>query len=71
MCNLSQGLVETGIAKGRAEGRAEGIAEGRAEGRNDTLIELVQSGKITIEDAAEMTGMSVEEFQDMMNDGLN
>ena len=39
MCNLSQGLVEEGRAKGRAEGIAEGIAEGRAEGRAEGIAE--------------------------------
>jgi len=28
MCNLSEGVLERGLAKGRAEGRAEGRSEG-------------------------------------------
>ena len=35
MCNLSEGIEERGIMKGRAEGRAEGKAEGREEGRKE------------------------------------
>ena len=31
MCNLSDGIEERGIIKGRAVGRAEGKAEGRTE----------------------------------------
>ena len=42
MCNLSDGIEERGIIKGRAEGKAEGRAEGKAEGRTELLKQLVQ-----------------------------
>ena len=38
MCNLSDGIEERGIIKGRAEGKAEG----KAEGRTELLKQLVQ-----------------------------
>ena len=32
MCNLSQGIVEKGMAEGMAKGLAQGVAEGMAKG---------------------------------------
>ena len=32
MCNLSQGIVEKGLAEGLAKGMAQGVAEGLAKG---------------------------------------
>ena len=43
-----------------------GEARGKAKGRLDTLIELVRSGDLTIEKAAEKLGISVEEFKELM-----
>ncbi len=34
MCNLSEGIEERGIMKGREEGRAEGKAEGKRGRKN-------------------------------------
>ncbi len=41
--------------------------EGRAEGALTTLVELVQKGLLTIEDAAEQIGITLDEFQQKMN----
>ena len=38
MCNLSQGVEERGIAKGRAKGLAEGRVEGRATGVTEGIL---------------------------------
>lgn len=46
---------------------AEGKAEGLAEGRLKQLIELVQSGLLTLEQAASVVDMSEEEFKKLMN----
>ena len=44
------------------EGEARGFAKGKAEGQIETLAKLVARGNITSEIAAEMAGMTVEEF---------
>ena len=49
-----------------AEGKAEGLAEGKAEGRMNQLIELVQSGLLTVNQAASVAKMSEEEFKKLM-----
>ena len=43
--------------------RDESKAEGKAEGRIETLAELVSSGIITLDQAAGVAGMTVEEFE--------
>ena len=62
MCNLSQGV--------KAEGREEGIGIGREEGigigEMRMLIKQVRKGRVTVEEAAEDAGMTVEEFKKVM-----
>jgi len=70
MCNLGEGIfikgMEQGRAEGKVEGRAEGKVEGRAEGNTEgeirMLKKLVNVGKISIDEAAEMAGLTVDEF---------
>ncbi len=56
--------------EGREEGYKEGLKEGLKEGRLDRLLQflgsLVEKGYITIEQAAEEAGMTVEEFLEKM-----
>ena len=54
MCNLSQGV--------KAEGREEGINIGEMR----MLVKQVRKGRVTIEEAAEDAGMTVEEFKKVM-----
>ena len=55
-----------GREKGRAEGRAEGEAKGRAEGQIEGEIKiatkLIEAGKLSLEEAASLANMSVDEF---------
>ena len=57
---------EEGRVEGRIEGRIEGREEGREEGQIMTLVGLARKKYITIEQAAEEAGMSVEEFLEKM-----
>ena len=53
----------------KEEGRKEGREEGRVEGREAMLMNIYNSQKngiITIEQAAAIAGMSVEEFEKKM-----
>ncbi len=54
----------------REEGRKEGIKLGRAEGLElgeiQMLVKQIQKGRITMEEAAEDAGMTVEKFTDAM-----
>lgn len=49
------------------EGHAAGHAEGFAKGRLEILKDLVRDGVISVFEAAERMGMSVEEFQNDNN----
>ena len=56
-----------GKAKGRAESRTDGRNEGKniglAEGRLATLMSLYYKGRISLNDAAECMGESVDEIR--------
>ncbi len=55
------------LAEGLAEGRAKGIAEGRAEEVRRVAINLLQEG-ISVEIVAKVTGLSVEQVQQLVNE---
>ena len=61
---------EEGRKEGIKEGRKEGIKLGRAEGLElgeiQMLVKQIQKGRITMEEAAEDAGMTVEKFTDAM-----
>ncbi|MCQ2192528.1 MAG: Rpn family recombination-promoting nuclease/putative transposase [Paludibacteraceae bacterium] len=62
---LAEGREE-GRAEGREEGRAEGRAEGREEGRAETNMKNARGMKakgMSVEDIAEITGLSIEEIE--------
>ena len=61
MCNLSQGLVEEGIAEGIVEGIAKGIAEGEA----GIIIKMYNKG-FTVEEIAETIDKDVEEVKEII-----
>ncbi len=48
------------------DAKDEGREEGREEGRKTTLVELVLSGDITVQRAAEKLGISKEDFEKQM-----
>ena len=57
--------IDDAYEEGRAEGREEGKEEGREEGTLQTLARLVARGRLTVSEAAEDAGMSVEEFENL------
>ncbi len=58
--------IEEGIAKGIEKGFAKGIEEGIEKGTFQTLVRLVDQGRLTLSEAAEEAGVSVSEFEDWM-----
>ena len=57
MCNLSQGLVEEGIA--------EGIAKGIAKGEAEIIIKMYNKG-FAVEEIAETIDKDVEEVKEII-----
>ena len=43
MCNLSQGVLELGLKRGRAEGWEEGHEKGREEGRAEGILATIEA----------------------------
>ena len=75
MCNLSEAIALANLEKGRVLGRAEGHAEGIAYGIILANISMVADNLLTVEKAAERSGVSVEEFlrkkEEFKRKGLN
>ncbi|MDR1406696.1 MAG: hypothetical protein LBJ23_01460, partial [Tannerella sp.] len=62
---------EDGIAEGLVRGRAEGIAEGIAKGRAEEKAEIVKKSNkagLTGETIADITGLTIEEINAVLND---
>ena len=54
---------EEGLKEGRKEGREEGRKEGLKDGRVAMCAELIQSGLLSVKDAALKLGMPEEELK--------
>lgn len=63
MCRLLEEMRNETAEKAKAEGKAEGRAEGKAEERVSTALKMLARGRDSIEEIAEMTGLSLEEVQ--------
>ena len=66
MCNLSD-LIEEEATK---RGLEKGMKQGMKQGTYLVLCQLVHSGKLSKEDAAATAGISMEEFEKIMEDDL-
>ena len=51
MCNLSDGIEERATARGIARGMAQGIEQGMAQGTVQGILSLMDSLKLTVQDA--------------------
>ena len=68
MC--SSDLFEEGIAIGEERGRNEGISLGITQGEHKKAVETAKNAlsmKLTLEQIASLTGLSVEIIQDLAN----
>jgi predicted transposase/invertase (TIGR01784 family) len=57
-----QDLVQQGLQKGLFKGKQEGLQEGLLQGKRETARKLKQKG-MSIQEIAELTGLSIEEVQ--------
>ena len=66
---IEQGL-ERGLERGRAEGleqgRAEGVEQGLERGKLFAFLDMVHQGLLTSEIASQQLGMSVSEFEALL-----
>ena len=59
--------LERGLERGRAEGREQGREEGIEEGLKVGLVNLVRQGLLTSEVASQQLGMTVAEFEALLD----
>jgi hypothetical protein len=62
MCNLSQGILEKGEARGEARGKAIGEARGKAIGEANIILNMYKNG-FTVEQIACATDKEEEEVR--------
>ena len=60
--------LEQGLERGRAEGIEQGLERGKVEGQIFTFIDLVRQHVLTSEFASEQLGMTVAEFEALLQD---
>ena len=64
---LERGRAE-GIEKGREEGIEQGLERGKVEGSLSMLLNLVRQGLLPSEVASQQLGMTVAEFEALLQD---
>ena len=57
---------EKGLERGRERGRAEGIEQGLERGKLFAFLDMVHQGLLTSEIASQQLGMSVSEFEALL-----
>ncbi len=61
---ISQGIKQ-GISQGIKQGISQGIKQGISQGKKETVLKLLRRGKLTVEEIAEDSGLSVEEVEQL------
>ena len=59
---------EKGLERGLERGRAEGIEQGLERGKLFAFLDMVRQGLLTSEIASQQLGMSVSEFEALLED---
>ena len=59
---------EKGLERGRERGRAEGIEQGLERGKLFAFLDMVHQGLLTSEIASQQLGMTVAEFEALLED---
>ena len=64
--------IEQGLERGRAEGIEKGLERGKVEGREEgkifAFLDMVRQGILTSEVASQQLGMTVAEFEELLED---
>ena len=59
--------IEQGLERGLEQGRAEGVEQGLERGKIFTFLDLVRQHVLTSEFASEQLGMTVAEFEALLD----
>ena len=72
MCEAIRDMRNDAIAEGKKEGLIQGKKEGLIEGKRSSSIaiakKMLNHGRMTLEDIAEYTDLSIEEVRSLAND---
>ena len=60
--------IEQGLERGLERGRAEGIEQGLERGKLFAFLDMVSQGLLTSEIASQQLGISVSEFEALLED---
>ena len=55
-------ILDEGIRIGLEQGLAQGREQGLTQGRSQVLVSLVKDGRLSVEEAAGYSGLSIAEF---------
>lgn len=61
---LNQGIIQ-GMQQGIQQGMQQGMSRGISETKKETALKMLKRGKLTVEDIAEYSGLSVEEVEQL------
>ena len=59
----AKAILNQGISQGIRQGISQGIRQGVSQGKRETALKLLNRGKLTIEEIAEDTGLSIAEVK--------
>ncbi len=62
MCNLSDGIYNEGLIKGRSEGLTKGLSEGKNKATLDNLKSIMKNLNLTLDQALKGLGISEDEY---------
>ena len=54
--------IQIGLEQGLEQGREQGREQGLTQGRSQVLVSLVKDGRLSVEEAAGYSGLSIAEF---------
>lgn len=58
-------ILMQGIKQGMKQGRDEGIKQGKSETERELVIRMLKKGKLTVEEIAEYSKLSIEEIEQL------
>ena len=67
MCNLSEGIEKRGEARGEARGRVIGEARGDERRMKIVATNMINRGKYSPEEIADISGMAIEKVRELMD----
>ena len=65
MCRIMEDMRNESLKEGIREGRKEGRKEGLREGMKEAALRMITAGKYALEEIADISGLSLEEVNQL------